>query len=402
MGRQRAPPEPCWRRLLRSGCRGLLALCGTALRGLRALWSLTWVGTAEPLPLGPPRSCAGSKRGVWPDRGRGRGAAGCNRCTAAAGAGVCCSWAGAGVLLGAIAALLGLGLGFAAAGQECCWVQSLHCWGWGLLGCCSWAGAGVLLGAIIAPLLLGLGFAAAGQECCWVQSLHCWGWGLLQLLGLLEGGGVLHHNSRLREWDPRPAAGSGLKALCRCAHQEPRGHGDTAAGTALRRAGVSRALPQVLLMCYKSCWDGAFQVTEELGTALQLRLEGSEEDVDSDSAWEPGQRAVGQQWRGDGSEAVLGRLEALEADVRFLCTELGAEKLLWSSRFLELLREQQSLRQRLQELPWQWNSADSPELLGEAEDQSASGSEGESPEARQWMESSRQPRGSIQPDRQKM
>lgn len=57
--------------------------------------------------------------------------------------------------------------------------------------------------------------------------------------------------------------------------------------------------------------------------------------------------AVGQQRRGDGSEAVLGRLEALEADVRFLCTELGAEKLLWSSRFLELLREQQSLRQRV-------------------------------------------------------
>ncbi|KAF4795479.1 hypothetical protein TURU_092915 [Turdus rufiventris] len=80
-----------------------------------------------------------------------------------------------------------------------------------------------------------------------------------------------------------------------------------------------------------------------LGTALQLRLEGSEEDEDSDSAWEPGQTG---QRRGDGSEAVLARLEALEADVRFLCTELGAEKLLWSSRFLELLREQQSLRQR--------------------------------------------------------
>ncbi|KAM4884844.1 uncharacterized protein FYW23_012552 isoform 3-T3 [Sylvia borin] len=116
-----------------------------------------------------------------------------------------------------------------------------------------------------------------------------------------------------------------------------------------------------------------------------------------------GARAVaGQQRRGDGGEAVLGRLDALEADVRFLCTELGAEKLLWSSRFLELLREQQSLRQRLQELPWQWNSADSPELLGEAEDQSASGSEGESPEGRQWMETPRQPRGSIQPDRQKI
>lgn len=55
--------------------------------------------------------------------------------------------------------------------------------------------------------------------------------------------------------------------------------------------------------------------------------------------------------RSDASEAVLGRLEALEADVRFLCTELGAEKLLWSSRFLELLREQQGLRQRVSP-PW--------------------------------------------------
>lgn len=121
-----------------------------------------------------------------------------------------------------------------------------------------------------------------------------------------------------------------------------------------------------------------------------------------------GARAVvGLQQRGDASEAMLRRLEALEADVRFLCTELGAEKLLWSSRFLELLREQQSLHQRvsplwgpapavpsgtpdphtlfqLQELPWQWNRGDSPELLGEAEDQSASGSEGESPEGRGW------------------
>ncbi|XP_074411956.1 uncharacterized protein LOC141731327 isoform X4 [Zonotrichia albicollis] len=197
-------------------------------------------------------------------------------------------------------------------------------------------------------------------------------------------------------------------------------------GTALRGLRRLWSLAWVLLMCYKSCWDGAFQVTEELGTALQLRLEGSEEeeeDVDSDSAWQPAQTG---QWRGQGSEAVLARLEALEADVRFLCTELGAEKLLWSSRFLELLREQQSLRQRvsdggnrgcqpsnspcdapdphtllqLQELPW--NSRDSPELLGEAEDPSASGSEGESPEGRPWMEAPQQARGSIQRDRQKM
>ncbi|XP_056365344.1 uncharacterized protein LOC130262331 [Oenanthe melanoleuca] len=171
-------------------------------------------------------------------------------------------------------------------------------------------------------------------------------------------------------------------------------------GTALRGLRGLWSLTWVLLLCYKSCWDGAFQVTEELGTALQLRLGRSEEEeeADSDSAWQPGQTG---QRRGDASEAVLGRLEALEADVRFLCTELGAEKLLWSSRFLELLREQQSLRQRLQELPWHWNGGDSPELLGEAEEQSASGSEGESPEGRQWMEAPRQPRGSIQPDGRK-
>ncbi|XP_066191433.1 uncharacterized protein [Sylvia atricapilla] len=342
MGRRRAPPERCWRRVLRAGGCWLLSLCGTALRGLRGLWSLAWVGTAQPLPQGHPGSCAGSKRGVWPEPGQGRGAAGCNRCTAA---------------------------------------------GWGLLQPCRGAAG-----------CIGCTTAAAG-------------WGLLQL-GCWRAG----------EPSPRhPAAGASarglvwLKALCGCAQQEPWGRGDSAPGPAFGRAGVSRPVPQVLLMCYKSCWDGAFQVTEELGTALQLRLEGSEEDADSDSTWEPGhtggslsqgwprgvpgagrcrggwqelscgaRAAVGQQRRGDGSEAVLGRLDALEADVRFLCTELGAEKLLWSSRFLELLREQQSLRQRLQELPWQWNSADSPELLGEAEDQSASGSEGESPAGKGW------------------
>ncbi|KAJ7411964.1 Smad nuclear-interacting protein 1 [Pitangus sulphuratus] len=110
----------------------------------------------------------------------------------------------------------------------------------------------------------------------------------------------------------------------------------------------------VLLICYKSCWDSAFQATEELGTSLQLRLEGSEEEEeeeeeengDSDSLLEPGQPVVQWQEHSDASEAMLERLEGLEADVRFLCTELGAEKLLWSSRFLEVLREQQSLRQR--------------------------------------------------------
>ncbi|GAB0199492.1 hypothetical protein GRJ2_002414600 [Grus japonensis] len=93
--------------------------------------------------------------------------------------------------------------------------------------------------------------------------------------------------------------------------------------------------------------------------ALRLRLESGnegseEEDGDSTSVLESGQAgaelgaraAAERQWRDDASNAVLERLEALEADVRFLCTELGAEKLLWSSRFLELLQEQQGLRQR--------------------------------------------------------
>ncbi|XP_069658953.1 uncharacterized protein [Haliaeetus albicilla] len=153
-----------------------------------------------------------------------------------------------------------------------------------------------------------------------------------------------------------------------------------------------------LLFCYKSCWDGAFQVTEELGMVLRSNLESGsqgseeeEEDGGSTSALEPGQAVAERQRCGDASEAMLERLEALEADVRFLCTELGAEKLLWSSRFLELLQEQQGLRQRLQERPRWWDSGDSPELLGEAEDQSASGSEGESLAGHRWMEPRWQP-----------
>ncbi|XP_035201460.1 uncharacterized protein LOC118177665 isoform X2 [Oxyura jamaicensis] len=159
---------------------------------------------------------------------------------------------------------------------------------------------------------------------------------------------------------------------------------------------------------------GGFQ----LGSVLLLRLEnsgeGSEEEEEEDrvsaAPLEPGEaggslgpwragrslvldrawwalveqscgaRAVAELQRlREASEATLGRLEALEADVRFLCTELGAEKLLWSSRFLELLREQQGLRQRLQERPLQWDGGDSPEVTGDVKEPNASGSEGEGP-----------------------
>ncbi|KAM8997398.1 uncharacterized protein PRD47_011835 isoform 1-T1 [Ara ararauna] len=217
----------------------------------------------------------------------------------------------------------------------------------------------------------------------WGASLNWWCWGL---------------------WDR--GLGAWLLALHGSAHQEPWAH-------CMRwvcSPWIHHPLPQYLLIFYKSCWDIAFQVTEELSAALRLRLESGseeseeeeEEDRDPTAALEPGQAG-----RSDAGEAVLERLEALEADVRFLCTELGAEKLLWSSRFLELLREQQSLRQgvsalrdprsphgpsripdphtrsQLQERALRWDSGDGPELLGDAEEPNTIGSEGESPQVEQ-------------------
>lgn len=176
MGRQRAPARPRWRLLRSAGC-GLLALCGTALRALRGLWSLAWVRTAEPLPR---------DRQGRPEPGQGRwGLLGRDRCMAAA----------AGV----------------QSLHRCCWgaiMQSLRCCCWGaiaallllLLGCnrCTAAGTQSLhhccWGAIAAWLLL-LGCdhctTAAG-----VQSLHrCCCWGLLQL----RGGGANHHQHTLAQ-----------------------------------------------------------------------------------------------------------------------------------------------------------------------------------------------------------
>ncbi|KAJ7304468.1 hypothetical protein JRQ81_012032 [Phrynocephalus forsythii] len=45
---------------------------------------------------------------------------------------------------------------------------------------------------------------------------------------------------------------------------------------------------------------------------------------------------------------LLSRVSKLEAEVQYLSQELRAEKLLWSSRYLELLREQQGLLVQLQ------------------------------------------------------
>ncbi|CAM5167508.1 unnamed protein product [Eretmochelys imbricata] len=68
----------------------------------------------------------------------------------------------------------------------------------------------------------------------------------------------------------------------------------------------------------------------------------------------------------------------LEAEVKYVSTELRAEKLLWSSRYLELLREQQDLREQFQE----WGRSQGPEakdtleMQSKAEAPSADGSDG--------------------------
>ncbi|EMP34871.1 Chromatin modification-related protein MEAF6 [Chelonia mydas] len=80
----------------------------------------------------------------------------------------------------------------------------------------------------------------------------------------------------------------------------------------------------------------------------------------------------------DASTAVLERLMGLEAEVKYVSTELRAEKLLWSSRYLELLREQQELREQFQE----WGRSRGPEakdtleMQSKAEAPSADGSDG--------------------------
>lgn len=59
----------------------------------------------------------------------------------------------------------------------------------------------------------------------------------------------------------------------------------------------------------------------------------------------PGAEKLGKmvQMLQESSSAMLGQLVGLEAEVQHISQELRAEKLLWSSRYLELLREQQEL-----------------------------------------------------------
>ena len=92
-------------------------------------------------------------------------------------------------------------------------------------------------------------------------------------LGQLWWGSPCHLTAWLGGSGPSSlGVGSWLKALYGSAHQEPWGRGDVALGSARPGAGLNlllsprghRPLPQYLLICYKSCWDGAFQVTEEV------------------------------------------------------------------------------------------------------------------------------------------
>lgn len=104
--------------------------------------------------------------------------------------------------------------------------------------------------------------AAGGQSLC----RRCWGLWFVAT-GAAGGGECVTTTAGSSAAALAPSsrgASPWLKALCGSAHQEPWGHGDIAPGSALHRAGVSHPLPQVLLICYKSCWDGAFQVTEEV------------------------------------------------------------------------------------------------------------------------------------------
>ncbi|CAM4654992.1 unnamed protein product [Lepidochelys olivacea] len=127
------------------------------------------------------------------------------------------------------------------------------------------------------------------------------------------------------------------------------------------------------ISCVRSAqrWDRGWRAVAKIamGVALAyLFLAGSS----------PGQRPGELQRLQDASTAVLERLMGLEAEVKYVSTELRAEKLLWSSRYLELLREQQELREQVQE----WGRSQGPEakdtleMQSKAEAPSADGSDG--------------------------
>nr|XP_048681747.1 uncharacterized protein LOC125624663 [Caretta caretta] len=140
-----------------------------------------------------------------------------------------------------------------------------------------------------------------------------------------------------------------------------------------------------VLFCYKVFWELVFHFVREVSAALGSWLESCSEDCDGGGACipvpgrqQPGAGCGELQRLQDASTAVLERLMGLEAEVKYVSTELRAEKLLWSSRYLELLREQQELREQFQE----WGRSQGPEakdtleMQSKAEAPSADGSDG--------------------------
>ncbi|CAI5781846.1 Hypothetical predicted protein [Podarcis lilfordi] len=110
----------------------------------------------------------------------------------------------------------------------------------------------------------------------------------------------------------------------------------------------------VILFCYKLCWEAAFDLVQEACSSMTSWLEDIGEAHQGDGLLsspttpepqEAGAEKLGKmvQMLQESSSAMLGQLVGLEAEVQHISQELRAEKLLWSSRYLELLREQQEL-----------------------------------------------------------
>ncbi|XP_075764634.1 uncharacterized protein LOC112547616 [Pelodiscus sinensis] len=120
------------------------------------------------------------------------------------------------------------------------------------------------------------------------------------------------------------------------------------------------------------------QVSAALGSWLESCSEACEEGGTHTPDPELQQAGAGPGELHHANPVVLDRLVGLEAEVKYVSTELRAEKLLWSSRYLELLREQQALRDWFQE----WGRSrkpeakDSLEMQSNAEAPSRAGSDG--------------------------
>nr|XP_025046019.1 uncharacterized protein LOC112547616 [Pelodiscus sinensis] len=136
------------------------------------------------------------------------------------------------------------------------------------------------------------------------------------------------------------------------------------------------------LFCHTVFWELTFHLLREVSAALGSWLESCSEACEEGGTHTPDpelqQAGAGPGELHHANPVVLDRLVGLEAEVKYVSTELRAEKLLWSSRYLELLREQQALRDWFQE--WgrsrKLEAKDSLEMQSNAEAPSRAGSDG--------------------------